>query len=379
MGASRVNGPLTTTADGVAVEKRVETEAFPRPATVFDVSSTRDEPVTIRLVDALPDEIEIDRIGFHADHGDEYWSKDGRTVVFEYELPAGGEYSTLYAIHDDEVPLDAFLTEPDVEVGEAAGSDADGTSPAKRSGSDDAAASADEEVTDEEVADEEPAEEIDAGETADSGPREASLPNESETATTTGSQSGKEHDAGSVVDELLCELREGSISAEKRAALQSELQPSEGSVDARLRRVQSDVADLRAYTDALETFLDENGTGQQLLDDLRADLERVESDVASIDARAESNEDELESINYSVAEIDGELESLDEEVGAIDESLSSLQRDVETLEKAIPDDDVTERVDEMESQLESVRSWQEHVKSAFERSFDPDRLGGGEV
>ncbi len=68
------------------------------------------------------------------------------------------------------------------------------------------------------------------------------------------------------------EIRDQNVSPEdvkllKRAldAVSEDDSDTGGVNDARIQRIQSDVADLRAYTDALEEFLEENGTGEDMI------------------------------------------------------------------------------------------------------------------
>jgi hypothetical protein len=103
---------------GVTVSKFFNAEDFPVPAVAFDVSSSRDHPVTLRIVDEVPDEFGIDQIGFHPEYGSEHWTATGDGVVrFEREVDPGESFTTVYGVRmnegQDETP---FLSAPSVEV-----------------------------------------------------------------------------------------------------------------------------------------------------------------------------------------------------------------------------------------------------------------------
>ncbi|MFB6270500.1 MAG: hypothetical protein ABEH83_11180, partial [Halobacterium sp.] len=103
---------------GVTVSKFFNAEDFPVPAVAFEVDSSRDDAVTLRIVDEIPDEFGIDQIGFHPEYGSEHWTASGDGVVrFEREIEPGESFTTVYGVRmeegQDETP---FLSAPTVEI-----------------------------------------------------------------------------------------------------------------------------------------------------------------------------------------------------------------------------------------------------------------------
>lgn len=107
-------------SDGVRVTKSFDADGFPVPAVRFDVVSTTDEETTLTITDEIPDEFDIDQIGFHPEYGSEHWTATGDGVVrFQRTIEANEEFTTVYGVRmeDDEEPT-AFLDTPTVTVGE---------------------------------------------------------------------------------------------------------------------------------------------------------------------------------------------------------------------------------------------------------------------
>ncbi|PSQ37010.1 AAA family ATPase, partial [Halobacteriales archaeon QS_9_70_65] len=95
-----------------------------------------------------------------------------------------------------------------------------------------------------------------------------------------------------------------------------------GSTAARVEHLQSRVADLEAYTEALEAFLDEEGGAAAVVDDLRTEL-------ATTNERLDDLESEVAALR---AAVDG-----DEASAGLAARLDDLEDDVETLESGLVD------------------------------------------
>jgi predicted nucleic acid-binding Zn-ribbon protein len=220
--------------------------------------------------------------------------------------------------------------------------------------------------------------------------------------------------AGGVAAALASEIRAGEVADDDLELLRSELDlgsvPS--SVEARLGRLQSNVEDLVAYTDALETFLDEEGTGEEIIADLReevgtvsgtveglaADLDNVESRVAAGERERESVDEELGEIREDIAGLDADVVDVREtveselaEVGAdladLDAEVTGLGEDVSELDATVGglDEDVSGLDDDLggvESELSRFREELTDVREELEElEAFRDRLGdafGGE-
>jgi hypothetical protein len=65
MSDSQAYEEVTVTAEGVTVVKRFEEDEFPVPAIAFEFDSAREESVTVRMSDSVPEGIEVEDLGFH--------------------------------------------------------------------------------------------------------------------------------------------------------------------------------------------------------------------------------------------------------------------------------------------------------------------------
>ena len=116
MSDSQAYEEVNVASDGVTVTKRFEEDEFPVPAIAFEFKSDRNEGVTVRLTDTVPDDIEVEDLGFHPEYGSEYWTIDDDVITFERDLDANSSYTTVYGIRatgsDD---VQQFLAEPTLE------------------------------------------------------------------------------------------------------------------------------------------------------------------------------------------------------------------------------------------------------------------------
>jgi archaellum component FlaC len=327
-------------AGGVTVEKRYEPDEFPVPAIAFTVSSTRDDPITLRMVDDLPDEVDPAHIGFHPDHGGEYWSVDESSVVFKRPFDPNEEYVTVYGLRHIYVDTASqFLVEPEIEILDPA-SDILG------------------EDSGQHVRD------IIAGESDGVQGLDTS-------AGATGEQAGAPT-VENVAESLADEIRSGSVDDETLEVLRSHLKvesespqqtqtqqrgggKGESSTNARIRRLQADVSDLRAYTDALEGFLDENGEAQEILSDFREELDSLAPRVNSL----ESQIDEVDSdLSNAVDDFSADISSMSTDIDSLESDIASLTEHA---------DSISENVDTVESDVDSVSSDLSRLQSRVRR------------
>lgn len=139
------------------------------------------------------------------------------------------------------------------------------------------------------------------------------------------------------------------------------------SVQTQLQHLQARVGELEAYSDAFARFLDEEGTGQQIVETMRADIEEIRTDVRHLDETLTSTEGRVEVTEERVATLAGDVESvegsLESVAGKLDaladrhaEDLDRLEATLDDLETDVADeiDDVTDDLDEVASELDSV-------------------------
>jgi predicted nucleic acid-binding Zn-ribbon protein len=450
----------TATVDegGIRVEKSFTDDAFPVPAVMYELSSTREGPVRVRIVDRIPESFPMDRIGFHPEYESENWTayKDHR-VEFERVLEPGDEVETVFGIRDDDPDLDGFLGTPviehvpvDEEIEDVLGA---GDSDAVRevlsgdratlSGMDDPTADADDVEEAADVAETEQDEEADvegtaavdetdetdeadesqegdeADESDDPEPRVVSTDctaavtvrddesgGSTETAVNADSDGtgttpepeppsdvddptpGSAGDAapeGGLAAALAAEIRAGEVAEEDLDTLREELDVGvPRSVDVRIARLQSSVADIEAYADALTEFIDGEGTAREILDELPRRVERVESEMDALEDRVDAADAEREDLRETIsgvddsvdaisAEVDGvaervngvsdrvdgvadDVSRIDEETTALDEAIDDVDDDIETLYEAVDDaaasaESAADRVEDVESRL----------------------------
>lgn len=417
MSDSQAYDEVTVGSNGVTVKKRFEEDEFPVPAIAFEFASEREESVRVRLSDQVPEGVAVEDLGFHPEYGSEYWEINNDTITFERELGAGSDYTSVYGIRatgtDD---IKQFLTEPVIEEVDpplpgdeiAAETDIGGV----LSGGDEVVRdviSGEGEIPGLEESDEEDDEEVEKLDLTDPTTSDETVEG---TGTTTGGY------GGSVIAAMAEEIRSEDVTIDDLKLVQRAIDHvaedrSDGSTDARVEQLQTDIADLRAYTNAMEEFLDENGTGEQLIEDFESELasfrtrldemgseldsntdiienvegtvdsvseemdgvttnvEDMQSDVERIDAEVESVSSSLDDIETKVSEIDDIEARIDdiEDVGSrledLDEVVEDIQSTIEDLEEEITDGDVVQRLDTMESDVEELRNWQEQIKQTF--------------
>ncbi|MCG1002828.1 MULTISPECIES: hypothetical protein [Halobacterium] len=438
--------------DGVTVSKFFNAEDFPVPAVAFDVDSSRDDAVTLRIVDEIPDEFGIDQIGFHPEYGSEHWTASGDGVVrFEREIEPGESFTTVYGVRmeegQDETP---FLSAPTVEldgediddvvppestdvVRELAGGDRD-TVPGLEDDAEEAGLEADIEGSIESLEEEdaeilegdvdlgdEPSddEELDTEDEAFEAEPEPSTEPESEgfggeqpepdaddeepLAEPEAEGFGEEEadteepaelepepapssvgfDAGDLVATLAEAIRNDEVSDDDLETLQDAFGGVPNSTQVEIEHLQSRVSELEAYTDALEEFLDEEGTAQQLVSD-------VEDEVASLSAALDDLDDELGEVEASVEDAAGDREQLRErvadveaEVDAVDdlhEDVERLRGDVDAIDERLEDtedavmevdeleddlDDVSEDLEDLEDHVDEIEEWRSQLSDVF--------------
>lgn len=377
---------------GVTVEKSFEPDDFPVPAIAFEIRSQRDEAVDVRLIDTVPEDIPAEDIGFHPKFGAEHWSVEDETIAFEREFGPGEEYTTVYGLRaSDAADAERFLDEPTIEhvhpepgdtdevvrdvIGDVDGEETgEPTDSSMVEGQDESDQSLD--LTEPIESAQPGGDETVAGSGGGASPDDmeaavAAAENSEAEGISTGTEAeaGTEVEAaiveadsaggtpaadGDVAAQLATQIREERIDGDDLQALRDALGvEAPGSTQARVSRLQQDVSDLRAYTDALEEFLDENGEAQTLLRDLREEIDRLEGRVSEVDGNAETATDRAEAaadrVEDELPSIEADLEDVTAEVSALDDRLDS---DIDSIEVGLS---------EMESSVEELRERVESV------------------
>jgi len=393
MSESETEEVVVEEVEGVTITKYFDEEEFHFPSMVLEFDSHRNEEVEIRVEEAKPAGISIENIGFHPAHGADYWSIEEDTLVFEYPLAANTEYRTVYALRTkgpDEArgmfaePNVVEITPPLPETGEveAAGITRSASdSPYAEGGSDAADVAA--EIPDEpevgEPATDEPAVdgpemELDLEEPESQEPESeeaASQESDSEAAPSQEpeSEAADESEAETVVEQLARELREDAAPDESLAVVEAQFgtaTDSSGSLDARLTQVQEDVANLRSYTNALEEFLDEEGTAQEIMDEFESRLEGFEGDVDRVEGSVDSLTGELQALREDVNDFQGSLDSLSANYADLTDEVDSLREDIAETDDQLPAYDIDEQFSEIDEELSELDEFVSGLRSAFD-------------
>jgi predicted nucleic acid-binding Zn-ribbon protein len=423
---------LTVDSDGVRVTKRFERDEFPVPAIAFEFESERDRAVSVRLEDRVPEGVAVEDLGFHPEYGSEHWTVEEETIAFERELPADAEYTTVYGIRATGTEeIERFLTEPtiasvDPPLGGANTEPADDVVPESDEvvrdvissggevpglGEENDATDPDEGAADEEVATLELRDPNEADpDNGDDAPRGPTAAANADRAATTMDEPGADGDGPDAVGEsvsavtgdetsgpgpaddpttsgsrdrvlvsaLAAEIRSGEVPVEDLELIGEALDRvgAAGTTEARIGKLQSDIADLRAYTDALETFLDENGTADRVIEEFEDRLDAFGEELSTLETELETNRTEteelansVESVRSGVDDLSGDLDGVRRDVSSVESVVDDLEDTVEDLgddiDRLETEGDVSERLDEIESDLTELREWQEQIKQTF--------------
>ncbi|SDD69202.1 hypothetical protein SAMN05192552_104010 [Natrinema hispanicum] len=136
---------------------------------------------------------------------------------------------------------------------------------------------------------------------------------------------------------------------------QLDQEQSANSVAVRLDHVQSQMDTFAAYIDSLEEFLDEEGTAQQLLENLRADMDDLREELQSgADERDElhTRVTELETTTPSSNEVDAEIARID---CALENLANEFRRETDELHA---------RLDTIQADLDDQIEWRQRLCTA---------------
>lgn len=439
-------GSVERTVDGVTVRKSFETDAFPVPAVEFDIRSTRDHSVEVTIVDDVPQEIDMEQVGFHPQYHSDQWTPypEGR-VEFEHEVPPGGAVTTIYGVRLDGTDPDTFLQHPRISVGgydldEPILRDVDDTEEDSEESAVESAPVETEppisipegdpsEVVREVVGSEpDTLASVDSGHPPDEGKLrdpQVSESGEDETSELTQvvrrvdeetdeEQSRENSDAaptakatdgsGAMVEQAPAQRMDGSkLLSELADAVREDRVPEEdldvlesafgtsASQDSRVSHLQSRVSDLEAYTDALEEFIDQNGTAQQIFEDVENDvvvlkdrLDTVETSIeegaaerAVLDEGLTDATDRLATVEDGFDDIDGRISSLTHDIARIDRAHEELEASMAELEAL--EDEMDRLKDEMEDEVTNLSASVESVREKAETAMSDLQSTQGDV
>lgn len=311
--------PLRIETEGVTVTKRYEPEEFAVPTISFEIHSARETSTEIRIEERVPEEFPIEGIGFHPEYDSDRWTayEDGR-LVFESPIEPETTVVTVYGIRiTDDEEWKPFMTDPELTVCEAGLTEiqSDGVA-----------------VVADGAGDAIPVP-VTHAETVE--PDSAMVP-----------QNRTEGVAAALAEEL----RAGTVSAADRETLREALGATEPeSETVQLRHLQARVSELEAYTDAFEGFLDEHGTGEQLVSELQGGLNDLRDGVEALDSEVAESATERQ---VAIDAMEEDLDSIDAAIGNPEDIAADI-------------DAVSADLDALYEQVDELRTWREQMGVAF--------------
>lgn len=353
MESSSPQAELVDQFDGVHLKKSLNDDEYELPSIEYKFRSDRDETVSITIHDPIPDAVSAENVGFHRDYGKDCWEIEGDQLVLEYTLEPGEEFKTVYAFRAGSIEVtEDLLVSPDTVDVEPSKSTVPEPHEMVRSSS---SAPYPPDV-------QSPAGISEAGEESDVGGVDLDEMSDVDTIDVGSSDD-------SLVDRLAEEIQNDEPSPESLETIQDKIVPEgagEGSTGARLSQLQEDVSNLRAYTAALEEFLDEEGSAQEILAGVEQRMDEVEDEVDSIQSTTSELKEKIETVESNLHQMDESVETMSKELGALSDDVGSLEEDVDSIDNRIPKYSIEERFNDLENELNSVSEFVENLKTVFE-------------
>lgn len=199
-----------------------------------------------------------------------------------------------------------------------------------------------------------------ASETGDDGDVPDDGPDDESAVTPDESDGARTSDSGSVAAALAAEIRSGEVDEADLDLLQEELDlGTPNSVDVRISRLQSRLGDLSAYVEALQTFIDEEGTADGVLAEIEDEIGELDDAVGELTARAERADSEREGLADDLADVEEFVENVRQEVSAVgddleetDDRVDDVEAHTETIDEELGD--VWDDIAEMDARLVDV-------------------------
>ncbi|WP_254862629.1 hypothetical protein [Halovivax gelatinilyticus] len=478
------DGVVTVEESGVRVTKRFAPDEFPVPAIRFEIDSSHDEPVVVRLGETIPESFPMDAVGFHPEyHSDQWTAFQNHRVEFEGTVDPDSSLVTVYGIRiDDDFDPEPFLTEPtidEVDTKSASTTEADpdaleevipedrnevvksilsddseelpglDSDESDESSSDDQSIELDIDAAAERVANQRGGDEdvkTDSSDPSDETTVEFDDSSVSEPESQPSDEADDDTDDGEsdetsgvadpdpspsgestesltpteVASSLATAIRSEEIDTDDLQTIRDALEPTSEPISAvKVEHLQNRVEEVAAYSNALETFLEEEGTGAQVIERVTSELESIRSDIDALESELEKSSSSVDSVEQSVdsltdtmsalessvsenttsidtvesrldslaeltetiessvGELDGKADGLDEDLSSLETTVSAVESDVGSVTSDIESvtDDIEEldtSVEELESDLESVRTdvsdiveWRAQLGSMF--------------
>ncbi|MEF8774465.1 MAG: hypothetical protein V5A37_07080, partial [Halobacteriales archaeon] len=190
-------------------------------------------------------------------------------------------------------------------------------------------------------------------------------------------------DDDGVVDRLVEELEQGTVDDDQLATLREALGVQQReSVRTQVSHLQSQMAEMEAYVDALEEFINEHGEGRALIEEFSAELSETRSSlsdlrstVGRLQSSVEAGREERTDLQSSLDAVETRLDEFEDAV-PVEEDVAALADRVDGLEASV-DAEVGELADELAAVQETAESnaaWRRQVVDAV---YDASEGAGG--
>lgn len=147
---------------------------------------------------------------------------------------------------------------------------------------------------------------------------------------------------GAVIERLAAELETRDETDDAVETVRARLGPSSSeSVSVKLDHCLTRIGELEAYVDALETFLDEEGSAEHVVDALRSDLESVSDRLETVETRVDEMADTQRDLEDRLERVETDLDAAadDDDLAEVRadhaDALSGLRSDLESLEDSL--------------------------------------------
>jgi FtsZ-binding cell division protein ZapB len=240
---------------------------------------------------------------------------------------------------------------------------------------------------------------------------------------------GADPDPEAVVEALVDAIEADAVTDEQRRTLVDALADDDPpkTLLVKLEHLQREVDELAAYKESLEAFIDEYGSGEGLVDEVRATMQQFAADVNDLSREVDrlgdalaATEDRLDGVDDRLGDLDAvaatvedhesrlaavddlasdvdDIDEFDARLGTLEADLEELQAtataggDVEARLAAVEDDvsdlgdrvgslasetarrvdDAEERLDDVEERLAEQEAWQERFQALLSSAGTP--------
>lgn len=173
-----------------------------------------------------------------------------------------------------------------------------------------------------------------------------------------------------LVDCLVEAIQDGQANDEQLEVLRNTLTEANPTpLRVKVDHLRSKVDDLEAYTDALEEFIAEDGTAEEILDEVRTELQETNDELSDLSDRVDSIEAELATAREDRSAIEEKVDAVDEDVQDLDgrhsREITGVDAKVDRLETAVESEreDLRDDIDELQARIDGMDVLRESVNA----------------